>query len=130
MPEQTKFFQEEMKKTQDEMSKVKEELSKKVEDVISGTSKGNGAKDNMSDAGGDKEILHGRGVYSNTGFDYAQLTKGPTVNFPTINQGNPPHFDRTRYTDGLTKRRCILLPQDFGKLWMLVCSFPLTKIER
>ena len=74
MDDQTKMFQEEMKKMQDEMFKMKEELSKKVEDVISGTSKGNGDKDNMSDAGGDKETPHGRGVYSNAGFDYTQLS--------------------------------------------------------
>jgi len=102
---------------QDEMSKIKEELSKKVEDVISGTSKVNGAKDNMSDARGDKEILHGRGVYSNTGFDYAQLTKSPTIHFPTINQGKPPHFDRTRYTDWAYKMKMHLIA---ARLWEIV----------
>ena len=117
MSEQTKFFQEEMKKMKDEMGKMKEELSKKVEDVISGTSKGNGAKDNMSDVGGDKKILHGRGVYSNTGFDYAQLTKGPAVHFPTINQGKPPHFDRTRYTDWAYKMKMHLIA---ARLWEVV----------
>ena len=117
MSEQTKFFQEEMKKMKDEMGKMKEELSKKVEDVISGTSKGNGAKDNMSDAGGDKEILHGRGVYSNTGFDYAQLNKSPAIHFPTINQGKPPHFDRTRYTDWAYKMKMHLIA---ARLWEFV----------
>ena len=117
MAAQVKFFQEEMKKMQGEMSKMKEELSKKVEDVISGTSKGNGAKNNMSDARGDKEILHGRGVYSNTGFDYAQLTKGPTIHFPTINQGKPPHFDRTRYTDWAYKMKMHLIA---ARLWEVV----------
>ena len=64
---QAKLFQDEMK-MQDEMSKMKEELSKKVEDAISG--RNDATKDNASDIGGDKENSHGRGIYSNTGFDY------------------------------------------------------------
>ena len=59
------------------MSKMKEELSKKVEDAISG--RNDATKDNTSDIGGDKENSHRRGIYSNTGFDYGQLIKGPPI---------------------------------------------------
>ena len=97
MAQQTKFLQDEMKKMQDEMSKMKEELSKKVEDAISG--KNDATKDNACDVGAANDNVQGKGVYSSIGFDYGQLIKGPSMHFPTVNQGKPPHFDGTRYTD-------------------------------
>ena len=66
MAEQVKLFQDEMKKMQDEMSKMKEELSKKVEDAISG--KNDATKDIASDVGSG-EHAHGKGMYSNMGFN-------------------------------------------------------------
>ena len=66
MAEQAKLFLEEMKKMQDEMSKMKEELSKKVKDAISG--KNEATKDNASDVGAG-EHAHGKGMYSNMGFN-------------------------------------------------------------
>ena len=74
MAEQAKLFQDEMKKIQDEMSKMKEKLSKKVEVAISG--KNEATKDNASDVGAG-EHAHGKEMYSNMGFDYGQLIKGP-----------------------------------------------------
>jgi len=68
MTEQTKFFQDEMKKMQDEMNKLKDELSKKVEDVISG--KNDATKDYASDVGAANDNVQGKGVYSSIGFDY------------------------------------------------------------
>jgi len=97
MTEQTKFFQDEMKKMHDEMSKLKDELSKKVEDAISG--KNDGAKANASDVGAAHNNGLRKGMYSSTGFDHGQLIKGPPMHFPTVNHGKPPHFDGTRYTD-------------------------------
>ena len=67
MAAQVKFFQDEMKKMQDEMSKMKEELSKKIKDVVSG--KNDATKDTASDVGAGKHA-HGKGMYSNMGFDY------------------------------------------------------------
>ena len=54
MAQQTKFFQDKMKKMQDEMSKMKEELSKKVEDAT---------KDNASDVGAANDNVQGKGAY-------------------------------------------------------------------
>ena len=96
MAAQVKFFQDEMKKMQDEMSKMKEELSKKIKDVVSG--KNDATKDTASDVGAGKHA-HGKGMYSNMGFDYGQLIKGPPLHSPSVNLGKPPHFDGTRYTD-------------------------------
>ena len=107
MAQQTKFFQDEMKKMQDEMSKMKEELSKKVEDAISG--KNEATKDNASDVGAANDNVQGKGVYSSIGFDYGQLIKGPSMHFPTVNHGKPPHFDGTRYTDGAYKMKMFLI---------------------
>jgi len=107
MAEQAKLFQDEMKKMQNEMSKMKEELSKKVEEAISGMN--DATKDNASDIGGDKENSHGKGIYSNTGFDYGQLIKGPPMHFPTINYGKPSHFDGTRYPDWAYKMKMHLI---------------------
>ena len=118
MAEKAKLFQDEMKKMQDEMSKLKNELSKKVEDVIS--DKIDGAKDNTSEFGVGNENVQGKGIYSSTSFDYGSLIKGLSMHFATVNHGKPPHFDGTRYPIGPTRRRCISLPQDFGKLWKLV----------
>ena len=117
-----------MKKMQDEMNKLKDELSKKVEDVISG--KNDATKDYASDVGAANDNVQGKGVYSSIGFDYGQLMKGPSMHFPTINHGKPPHFDGTRYTNWSYKMKCISLPQDFGKLWMLVWWFLPMKIDR
>ena len=115
MAEQTKFFQDEMKKMHDEMGKLKNELSKKVEDAISG--KIDGAKDNASDVGAGNENAHGNGVYSSIGFDYGQLMKGPSMHFPTVNHGKPPHFDGTRYIDWAYKMKMHLIS---ARLWEVV----------
>ena len=112
MAEQAKLFQDEMKKMQDEMSKMKEELSNKVEDAISG--KNDATKNNASDIGAANENAHGKGVYSSIGFDYGQLIKGPSMHFPTINHGKPPHFDGTRYTDWAYKIKMHLIAT---RLW-------------
>ena len=88
MAAQAKLFQDEMKKMQDEMSKMKEELSKKVDDAISGkndtSDKNEASKDAASDIGAG-EHAHGKGIYSNMGFDYGQLIKGSTLHTPSIN---------------------------------------------
>ena len=107
MAEQAKLFQDEMKKMHDEMSKLKDELSKKVDDAISG--KVDGAKDNASDVGAANDNVQGKGVYSSIGFDYGQLIKGPSMHFPTVNHGKPPHFDGTRYTDWPYKMKMFLI---------------------
>ena len=107
MAQQTKFFQDEMKKMQDEMSKMKEELSKKVEDVIS--QKNDATKDNASDVGAANDNVQGKGVQSIIGFDYGQLIKCPSKHFPTVNHGKPPHFDGTRYTDWAYKMKMFLI---------------------
>ena len=96
-----------MKKMQDEMSKMKEELSKKVEDAISG--KNDVTKDNASDVGAANDNVQGKGVYSSIGFDYGQVTKGPSMHFPTVNHGKPPHLDGTRYTDWAYKMKMFLI---------------------
>ncbi|XP_066324387.1 uncharacterized protein [Miscanthus floridulus] len=59
MAQQTKFFQDEIKKMQVEMSKMKEELSKKVEDTISG--KNEATKDTTSDVAAG-EHAHRKGI--------------------------------------------------------------------
>ena len=102
-----------MKKMQDEMSKMKEELSKKVDDAISGkndatSGKNEANKDAASDIGAD-EHAHGKGIYSNMNFDYAQLIKGSPIHTPSINIGKPPHFDGTRYTDWSYKMKMHLI---------------------
>ena len=106
MAQQTKFFQDEMKKMQDEMNKMKEELSKKVENAISG--KNEATKDNASDVGAG-EHAHGKEMYSNMGFDYGQLIKGPPLHSLSVNLVKPPHFDRTRYTDWSYKMKTHLI---------------------
>ena len=100
MAQQTKFFQDEMKKMQDEMSK-------KVEDAISG--KNDATKDNASDVGAANDNVQGKGVYSRIGFDYGQLIKSPSMHFPTVNHGKPPHFDGIRYTDWAYKMKMFLI---------------------
>ena len=94
---------------------MKEELSKKVEDAISGMN--DATKDNASDIGGDKENSHGKGIYSNTSFDYGQIINGPPMHFPTVNHGKPPHFDGTRYTDWAYKMKMFLIA---ARLWEVV----------
>jgi hypothetical protein len=106
MAKQAKLFQDEIKKMQNEMSKMKEELSKKVEDAISG--KNEATKDNASDIGAG-EHAHGKRMYSNMGFDYGQLIKGPPLHSPSVNLGKPPHFDGTRYTDWAYKMKMHLI---------------------
>ena len=113
--EARKFFQDKMKKMQDEMSKMKEELSKKVEDAISG--KNEATKDNVSDVGAANDNVQGKGVYSSIGFDYEQLMKGPSMQFPTVNHGKPPHFDGTRYIDWAYKMKMHLIA---ARLWEVV----------
>ena len=112
MVAQAKLFQDEMKKMQDEMSKMKEELSKKVDDAISGkndtSDKNEVSKDAASDIGAG-EHAHGKGIYSNMGFDYGQLIKGSTLHTPSVNIGKPPHFDGTRYTDWYYKLKMHLI---------------------
>ena len=102
MAAQVKFFQDEMKKMQDEMSKMKEELSKKIKDVVSG--KNDATKDTTSDVGVG-EHAHGKGIYSNKGFNYGQLIKGPPQHSSSINLGKPNHFDGIRYTDWAYKMK-------------------------
>ena len=82
---------------------MKEELSKKVEDVIS--NKNEATKDNASDVGAANDNVQGKGVYSRIGFDYGQLIKSPSMHFPIVNHGKPPHFDGTRYTDWAYKMK-------------------------
>jgi hypothetical protein len=106
MAKQAKLFQDEIKKMQNEMSKMKEELSKKVEDAISG--KNEATKDNASDIGA-SEHAHGKRMYSNMGFDYGQLIKGPPLHSPSVNLDKPPHFDGTIYTDWAYKMKMHLI---------------------
>jgi len=127
MAEQVKLFQDEMKKMHDEMRKLKDELSKNVDDAISG--KIDGVKDNGSDVGATHENVQGKGIYSNTGFDYGQLIKGPPMHFSTVNHGKPPHFDGTRYTDWAYKMKMHLIAARFWEV-VEVLSFPPMKIEK
>jgi hypothetical protein len=114
MATQVKFFQDEMKKMQDEMSKMKEELNKKVEDVVSG--KNDATKDTTSEVGAG-EHAHGKGMYSNMGFDYGQVIKGPPLHSPSVNFGKPPYFEGTRYTNWAYKMKMHLIA---ARLWEVV----------
>ena len=114
MAKQAKLSQDEMKKMQDQMSRMKKELSKKVEDVISG--KNEATKNNASDVGAG-EHAHGKEMYSNMGFDYGQLIKGPPLHSLSINLGKPPHFVGTRYTDWSYKMKMHLIAT---RLWEVV----------
>jgi hypothetical protein len=103
-----------MKKMQDEMSKMKEELSKKAEDAVSG--KNDATKDTASDVGAG-EHTHGKGMYSNMGFNYGQLIKGPPLHSPSVTLGKPPHFDGIRHTDWAYKTKMHLIA---ARLWKVV----------
>ena len=71
----------------------------------------------QSDVGVGNESAHGKGVCSSIGLDYGQLMKGPSMHFPTINHGKPPHFDGTRYTDWSYKMKMHLIA---ARLWEVV----------
>ena len=43
--------------------------------------------------------------------------KGPSMHFPTVNHGKPPHFDGTRYIDWAYKMKMHLIS---ARLWEVV----------
>jgi len=107
---------------QDEISKMKEQLSKKVEDAVSGMN--DGTKDTTSDVGWG-EHAHGKGMYSNMGFDYGQLIKGPTLYSPSVNLMIPTDKDRE-----IIPEEAFNLHQNAQAMSLLVSSLGLNEFNK